>query len=818
MRSQRILYVLCLFGSYAFADDGLTVRDNVVADYPFDDNANDASGNGRAGTLYGKPSFTAGKVGQSIVLDGEHDFVDCGPWPSDLAGEFTIECWVKPAAIQNTCADLFGNHFHGALGIALEQDGGNTNQFAAHYGAGGGGAGGGRWVSTRPVRLVADRWQHVAVVKTSEELRLFVNGILLGSVRDSAPVAASSQPFRIGQSLGLDSRCFRGQIDAFRVHRRALAEFREQVSDEDRLDIIVGHFGLTVRPCVASRIFDGEHRPEFEFSYDALEKMPPAVEQITTTLECVDLAGKNHPFEPVTLDAQAGFRDVGVSERLAADIGGHDVDLPSRPYRVGDHVPRFVVDHLSLRLAVIRELVFRVALGLLFRHECLPEVMAEPEQRRIGLGVLPCEWTYLPPAPVRHISGGQFRRERPLRPVRLCRCAHGSARRRIGRDVPQLIRQIQTVVPSQVIVPRPVPPARDMAELDSEIACREIDQNIMPLRPGLLRRHVVDFVRLRDGPLPFLPAAVDLHQGHAARPRMAEVLYPQAIESRARHLERQRYGWPAVPGPAVPGPAVPGPAVPGPARDPFLIDVPTPEFFLAQQFRFHQQSRGRSRRLQRRFREQFLRRQLLCLQEAMKPCDHLGVVAEMPECHAERIARAERFIHQRGRRFRWNNDGTRTRFRGGPDCCPGEQDHGKDAGEGRCSHGWGSPGFHAGIHPPLLASLSPRKMWHGIVPGQVRWGLTNVRPQPPSLSSHRKERRKKAATSRSTPKVIWSAVARHRFPSSMEVLHPSENSHFWLSCMRARSSRVAKRVRTKPSLPRFAKTPQDVAWHRPHRG
>ena len=37
----------------------------------------------------------------------------------------------------------------------------------------------------------------------------------------------------------------------------------------------------------------------------------------------------------------------------------------------------------------------------------------------------------------------------------------------------------------------------------------------------------------------------------------------------------------------------------------------------------------------------------------------------------------------------------------------------------------------------------------------------------------------------------------------------------FLALLRASgSSRVAKRVRTKPSLPRFAKPPQDVAWHR----
>jgi hypothetical protein len=284
------------------AADELAPRGDVVADYPFDGDARDVSANGRDGTLHGKPTFAPGKTGSSIVLDGEHDFVDCGPWLADLAREFTIECWVKPAAQQNLCADLFGNHYHGGLGLALEQDGGNTNQFAAHFGAGDG-----RWVSTRPVRLVAERWQHVAVVKSAEELRLYVNGILVGSARDSAPVAASPQPFRIGQSLGLDTRCFGGQIGRFRVHRQALAEFGAEVSDDDRLETIAGNLGLIVRPSVASRVFDREHPPEFEFS-SAAPEVPQAVELITTALRCVDLAGRELPLEPVTLSAKDGFK------------------------------------------------------------------------------------------------------------------------------------------------------------------------------------------------------------------------------------------------------------------------------------------------------------------------------------------------------------------------------------------------------------------------------------------------------------------------------------------------------------------------------
>jgi hypothetical protein len=303
MRVQHVLCVLCSLGSQVFAADAPAPGGSVVvADYPFDGDARDISGSGRDGTLHGKPAFAPGKTGSSIVLDGEHDFVDCGLWPVDLAREFTIECWVKPEAKQNPCADLFGNHYHGALGIALEQAGGNTNQFAAHYGAGEG-----RWVSTPPVRLVAERWQHVAVVKSAAELRLYVNGILLGAARDSAPMAASPQPFRIGQSLGMDTRCFRGQVGRFRVHRQALSEFREEIAAEDRLETIVGNFGLTVRPGVASRVFDREHPPEVELGYAGPE-VPQAVELITASLQCVDLTGRVESLAPVSLSAKDGFK------------------------------------------------------------------------------------------------------------------------------------------------------------------------------------------------------------------------------------------------------------------------------------------------------------------------------------------------------------------------------------------------------------------------------------------------------------------------------------------------------------------------------
>jgi hypothetical protein len=77
------------------ADDGL------LAYYPFSGNANDESGNGLHGTVYGA-SLTEDRVGNpdsAYLFDGVDDYVDCGNDPSlNIVGAITVAAWVKTAS------------------------------------------------------------------------------------------------------------------------------------------------------------------------------------------------------------------------------------------------------------------------------------------------------------------------------------------------------------------------------------------------------------------------------------------------------------------------------------------------------------------------------------------------------------------------------------------------------------------------------------------------------------------------------------------------------------------------------------------------
>ena len=183
LTSLTILGILGAIGGI-FAADNTAVkpaadnRDGLLLEYRFQTNADDSSGHNLHGKVHGAVSFSTGEAGPCAVFDGRGSFIDSGAPLADLGPEFTIECQVKPARQQVENANIFGNHVTGGLGMVMQQDGANANRFAFAYGIGAGG-----WLTTKPINLTPERWQHLAVVKSRHEVRLYLNGILLETLR-----------------------------------------------------------------------------------------------------------------------------------------------------------------------------------------------------------------------------------------------------------------------------------------------------------------------------------------------------------------------------------------------------------------------------------------------------------------------------------------------------------------------------------------------------------------------------------------------------------------------------------------------------------
>ena len=72
----------------------------LVGAWLFDDNAKDASGNGKDGTLENGPKWTAGKFGQALEFNGgKKSYVNVGNL--DLKGPVTLVFWAKPAGAKD---------------------------------------------------------------------------------------------------------------------------------------------------------------------------------------------------------------------------------------------------------------------------------------------------------------------------------------------------------------------------------------------------------------------------------------------------------------------------------------------------------------------------------------------------------------------------------------------------------------------------------------------------------------------------------------------------------------------------------------------
>ncbi len=206
---------MCVLGHAAEGPVGV----GPVLELRFDGDLADTSVSERAGRLRGKVAFVDGRRGRCASFDGG-GWVDTVFAQKELGDEFTVECWVKPAESQSQHADIFGNHVGEGLGFVMQQDAANTNEFMAAYGAGEG-----KWVLTDAVPLAAGSWQHVALVKTREDLRFYLNGVLVAAEEASAPARPSPMPVAVGLGYGEEVRCFRGLIDDFRIWNRALDDF-----------------------------------------------------------------------------------------------------------------------------------------------------------------------------------------------------------------------------------------------------------------------------------------------------------------------------------------------------------------------------------------------------------------------------------------------------------------------------------------------------------------------------------------------------------------------------------------------------------------
>jgi glucose/arabinose dehydrogenase/PKD repeat protein len=181
--------------------------------------AADVTGSGRTGTISGAGWTTQGKYGNALSFDGVNDWVTVADHNSlDLTVGMTLSAWVFPTAHGN---GVWRNV------IIKERPGGEVYNLysnvdtnvptvyvdpAANV-----------WLDARgTAQLPLNTWTHLTATYDGATLRLFVNGVQVGSRPVSGALLISTGALRIGGN-SVWGEFFQGRIDEVRVHNRALS-------------------------------------------------------------------------------------------------------------------------------------------------------------------------------------------------------------------------------------------------------------------------------------------------------------------------------------------------------------------------------------------------------------------------------------------------------------------------------------------------------------------------------------------------------------------------------------------------------------------
>jgi hypothetical protein len=209
---------------YAYERQLITPTDpgtvGLQAQYLFDGNANDNSGNNRNGTLQGGATFVTGQTGQALGLDGLNDYVNIDGYKGILAENgvqhpFTLAAWIKVTSdgeiiTWGTASAGKRMTFRVDTVLRVEHGDGNVR-------------------GTNGPDLRDDEWHHVAATipegAAIMDVTLYVDGANV-TPPSTAPVAFNLTPdldVRIGMGGPTGGRFLTGAVDDVRIYDRVLS-------------------------------------------------------------------------------------------------------------------------------------------------------------------------------------------------------------------------------------------------------------------------------------------------------------------------------------------------------------------------------------------------------------------------------------------------------------------------------------------------------------------------------------------------------------------------------------------------------------------
>ncbi len=216
----------------------IDLKNGLVAQYPFNGNANDESGNGYDGTVSGA-TLAVDRFGNSnsaYEFDGSDDNIEIGDYEAFESDQFTISVWCKRNgnSVTNTAGALFSKSraslgyrdYYLIWGNDNHQVEDHQNKIIFYT----------KWTETSPPRHIdsviigpytRNDWVHITAVKTTDKISLYVDGVKIQENNTPGAASPTSSVVYIGAvdgSITHPDLFFNGLIDDVRFYNRPLNE------------------------------------------------------------------------------------------------------------------------------------------------------------------------------------------------------------------------------------------------------------------------------------------------------------------------------------------------------------------------------------------------------------------------------------------------------------------------------------------------------------------------------------------------------------------------------------------------------------------
>ena len=226
--NPRIFFALIMLAIFNVGHAQIDITTGLVAHYPFDGNADDASGNDNHGTVMGAVLTTdaLGRENRAYEFNGVNTYITVpnSTTISSPDAELTIVAAIKPYGFSKV-----GSAFGPVL--MKSNSGSNSFQYRLGFGSSSFFVSVNNWSNTaRGSKIVPfNQWHVLAATMNGDTAKLYFDGRLLATMPITGPIAFNDLPLEIGRDVPGALEVFHGKIDDIRIYNRELT--LEQVQE-----------------------------------------------------------------------------------------------------------------------------------------------------------------------------------------------------------------------------------------------------------------------------------------------------------------------------------------------------------------------------------------------------------------------------------------------------------------------------------------------------------------------------------------------------------------------------------------------------------